>query len=210
MPLAAHAHQALLVFIKNPRAGYVKTRIAQELGDEKALRIYQLLLTSTRQTTEGLPFRKFLFYSDFVDETDEWNSPNYEKKVQHGPTLGDRMNDAFQKVLAEKGVTRAIIVGSDCPELSGSLLIKAFIALETHDFVIGPARDGGYYLLGMKQVEGKIFRNKTWSTASVLRDTLDDLGRLNKSFYLLPVLSDVDTVADLPAEMLDQITRDQG
>lgn len=207
MSVAVYAHQALLIFIKNPRAGHVKTRIAQELGDEKALQIYRHLLSITRRNTEGLPFRKFLFYSDFVDETDEWNPQDYEKKQQHGPTLGERMDDAFRQVFAEKGVTRAIIIGSDCPDLSGDLIENAFEALKIHDIVLGPARDGGYYLLGMKRLEAVIFQNKTWSTATVLRDTLDDLRRLQKSFFLLPVLSDVDTVTDLPAEMLDQIAR---
>jgi hypothetical protein len=206
MSAQPHQHQALLIFAKNPRLGHVKTRLARELGDEQALEIYHHLLRITRRAAEKVPFQKFLFYSDFVEEYDDWNGETFNKRVQDGATLGERMCNAFQRVFAEAGVSRAVIVGSDCPDLSADLLTKAFLALETHDFVLGPARDGGYYLLGMKQWEESVFQNKRWSTPTVLADTLADLRRLGRSFYLLPVLSDVDQAVDLPAEVLDQIT----
>lgn len=209
MTVRTHHHQALLIFVKNPRLGRVKTRLAREIGDEQALEIYHLLLRHTRRAAEKLPFRKFLFYSDFVEENDEWSGEIFHKQAQNGAGLGERMCNAFQRVFAEAGITRAVIIGSDCPDVSPELLTKAFLALETHDFVLGPARDGGYYLLGMRQLEEMIFQNKRWSTATVLADTLTDLRGLGKSFYLLPMLSDVDTAADLPAEMLHQITGHQ-
>lgn len=201
--------EALLIFVKNPRLGRVKTRIACELGDEQALEIYRYLLRRTREATENLPCQKFLFYSDFVEANDDWSDSAFAKRVQAGADLGERMADAFRRVFADAGVSRAVIIGSDCPDLTADLLTQAFSALETHDFVVGPARDGGYYLLGMKQLEERVFHNKRWSTPTVLADTLDDLRRLGKSFHLLPVLSDVDTVADLPAEVLDQIAGHQ-
>lgn len=202
--------EALLIFVKNPRLGRVKTRLARELGDdEQALAIYRYLLRLTREATENLPCRKVLFYSDFVEERDEWSAQIFAKRTQCGADLGERMADAFRQTLHRDGIERAVIIGSDCPDLSPELLTNAFVALETHDFVLGPARDGGYYLLGMKWLEEKIFQNKRWSTATVLAETLDDLRRLGNSVHLLPVLSDVDTAADLPAEVLDQITRHQ-
>ncbi|MBC7892133.1 MAG: glycosyltransferase, partial [Sphingobacteriaceae bacterium] len=103
----------------------------------------------------------------------------------------------------------AVIIGTDCPDLSADLLTNAFSALETHEFVLGPALDGGYYLLGMRVLEESLFQNKTWSTDSVLRDTLEDIRALGKTVHLLPTLSDVDTPADLPAELLNQLTGHQ-
>lgn len=205
MSAQPHHHQALLIFAKNPRLGHVKTRLARDLGEEQALHIYRHLLRLTRRAAEKVPFRKFLFYSDFVEENDDWNPETFDKRAQDGATLGERLRDAFQRVFAEESIRRAVVVGTDCPDLSPDLITKAFLALETHDFVLGPARDGGYYLLGMKALEEKIFQNKRWSTATVLSDTLADLRGLGKSFYLLPMLADVDTVRDLPAQMLDQI-----
>jgi hypothetical protein len=115
------------------------------------------------------------------------------------------MQAAFELIFRDGTVERAVIIGSDCPDLTGDLILKAFIALETHEFVIGPARDGGYYLLGMRQPTPALFAGKRWSTDSVLAETLETIRQLGGRGYLLPVLSDVDEVADLPAEFLDQI-----
>jgi len=205
MPLNS-PHQALLIFAKNPCLGHVKTRLARELGDETALAVYRHLLRLTREATYFLPCRIALFYSDFVDKTDDWDEQRFEKRVQSGSDLGERMSNAFREIFADGSVSQAVIIGTDCPDLSPALLAKAFFALETHDFVLGPALDGGYYLLGMKALEESVFQKKTWSTDTVLRDTRDDLQALGKSFFLLPTLRDVDTPADLPAELLGQIT----
>ncbi len=206
MPPPQSLHQALLIFAKNPRLGHVKTRLARELGDEAALTIYRHLLALTRDATQFLPVRKIVCYSDFVDETDEWDQQRFEKRVQQGSDLGERMSNAFREVFADETINQAVIIGTDCPDLRSDLLTNAFTALETHDFVLGPALDGGYYLLGMKTLEESVFRNKTWSTDTVLRATLENIRALGKSFFLLPTLRDVDTPADLPAELLDQIT----
>jgi rSAM/selenodomain-associated transferase 1 len=205
-----HQHQALLIFVKNPRHSRAKPQIARELGEEKALEIHQCLLDGTRRATEKLPFQKFLLYADFVEETDAWNGKFFNKQVQHGADPGERMATAFRQVLAQPEITRAVLIGCDCPELSGQLITKAFLALETHDFVVGPTPAGGYYLLGMKQVQEEIFEKKHWGLTSVLPDTLTDLRRLKQSFYLLPTLRAVETAADLPAEVLDQITGYKG
>jgi len=209
MSALPHSHQALLIFAKNSRLGHVKTRLARELGDEQALHIHRYLLRLTRRAVEKVPFRKILFYSNFVEENDDWNPVIFDKRGQVGADSGDRLCNAFRRVFAEEGIRRAVLIGTDCPDLSPELITKAFLALETHDFVFGPARDGGYYLLGMKELEEKIFQDKRWGTPSVLPDTLADLRGLGKTFYLLPVLSGVSSSEDLPAEMLGQITGNQ-
>jgi rSAM/selenodomain-associated transferase 1 len=197
--------QALLVFVKNPVLGRVKTRLAAQIGDEAALAVYRKLLDATHRATVDLPVRKYLFYADAIDTDDPWEAHRYYKLVQRGADLGARMRAAFELILGEPGIERAVLIGSDCPELDAGLIMKAFVALETHEYVIGPAKDGGYYLVGMRRMTPELFQNKRWSTDTVLADSLDDLRGTGHRVYLLPERCDVDQVEDLPADFLDQI-----
>lgn len=113
-----------------------------------------------------------------------------------GADLGERMSNAFEIVLGNDS-GKAVIIGSDCPEMSTEVLEEAFRALDASDVVLGPATDGGYYLLGMRRFVPELFRDKQWSTPSVLTDTLSDAQRLGLSVRLLPALSDLDDEADL-------------
>ena len=188
---------ALIIFIKNPQLGKVKTRVAQTVGDEKALEIYLKLLKITHQNTKILRGVKcHLYYSDFINNSDEWSEKNYEKHVQNGTDLGARMAEAFSEIL--KHHEKVCIMGSDCPTLSPDILQKAFQDLETTDFVLGPSTDGGYYLLGMNRgIDFKIiFSNMVWSTDSVLSETLKRIATMRKSVALLPELTDVDEAKD--------------
>lgn len=196
--------KALIIFIKNAKAGKVKTRLAKDIGDKNALTVYKHLLTHTRQISCLVKANRFLFYADAVPLQDEWPETHFQKLEQQGNDLGLRMLHAFQTSFAEKN-KRVIIIGSDCMELSPDLIEKAFFELKNHDFVIGPAKDGGYYLLGMKYPEEKIFQNKAWSTESVFNDTMADIEDLSKSVFALPLLSDVDTLADLNQELKNLI-----
>ncbi|MBK9339049.1 MAG: TIGR04282 family arsenosugar biosynthesis glycosyltransferase [Lewinellaceae bacterium] len=185
----------LLIFIRNPRLGKVKTRLAQTLGDAEALRIYLTLLEKTRQAALGSAAQRWLFYSDAVASGDGWPESDFEKLVQHGGDLGARMADAFRRAFAA-GAARVLIIGSDCPELTGALLDDAFAHLHHDDFVLGPTPDGGYYLLGMRAFEPSVFEEIAWSTDSVRTATLEKIRVLGKTCTLLPELSDVDTEAD--------------
>ena len=189
--------QGIIIFVKNPILGKVKTRLAKTVGDNKALAIYHQLLQLTHDAVICLPFRKFVFYSDFVDNQDIWENNSFQKDIQQGKDLGERMRNAFDLVLNEPLIERAVIIGSDCPQISPQFITKAFVALETHEVVIGPAQDGGYYLLGMKQLEIPIFQNKPWSTSQLFIETIEELQKLKKSVYLLPSLSDLDEAKDL-------------
>ena len=188
-------NSALIIFVRNPVKGQVKTRIGLAKGDEFALGIYTNLLQHTQAITMDLSVDVFIFYADFINENDLWNGPPYYKQLQQGSNLGYRMMDAFARVF-DKGYSNAIIIGSDCYELSSQVIIQAFDKLQTHDTVIGPSKDGGYYLLGMQQLHPSLFINKTWSSETVGSDTIADIKLLQLNFYTLPVLSDVDTAAD--------------
>jgi uncharacterized protein len=187
----------LLIFVKNPVLGKVKTRLAATVGEEQALAVYRLLLARTRTVTKDLPCAKAVFYADFIPEHDEWEEGLYQKQVQQGLDLGERMEQAFAWAFAA-GYTSACIIGSDCYQLTEQVLQQGFEALARHEVVVGPSTDGGYYLLGMKHLYPDLFRGKKWSTHRVLTDTLQDAARLEVSIHLLPLLTDVDEEKDLP------------
>lgn len=184
----------LLIFIKNPEKGKAKTRLAQGVGEERALQIYQALLGHTRKVAQGVKAKRLLFYSSFIDEQDEWTADDFEKRLQEGDDLGERMQLAFAEGFRKGGPV--VIIGSDCAQLTSELVEEAIDHLQRHDFVIGPAEDGGYYLLGMRTFMPAVFEGINWSTAEVFSTTLQRLGAHNWSYELLPVLSDIDFEED--------------
>lgn len=186
--------KSIVIFIKNPELGKVKTRLAKSLGDKKALTVYKQLLNYTRKLCAEFPASRLLFYSNFIDENDDWPKDVFQKHKQEGSDLGERMLHAFQFALSKHSKT--IIIGSDCAELTTAHLETAFNELEHHDFVIGPAKDGGYYLLGMKTAEERLFRDKIWSTENVFEQTIQDIKMLDKSYFTLPNLRDTDYLED--------------
>lgn len=185
---------ALIIFVKNPQLGKVKTRLAATMGDEMALRIYTALLERIRQVTEPMPVAKYLFYSDFIEESDAWQSTHFTKKKQRNGDLGERMAHAFGEVLRQH--QRAVIVGSDVPGITAAIINEAFEKLASHDFAIGGTDDGGYYLLGMNAFKPAVFEGIEWSTESVFSQTMEVIGRLGKSCHQLPVLADIDYEED--------------
>jgi len=184
----------LIIFIKNPQLGKVKTRLAVSIGSDAALAVYHKLCQHTRQTVLGVEVERQLYYSDFIDRHDAWKEGQFVKHQQVGSDLGARMNQAFQDSL--KQGNRAVIIGSDCPQLTADLLRDAFQALVEHPFVLGPAQDGGYYLLGMREPCPGLFHNMEWSTEKVTEMTLQRIHEQKKSCFLLPILSDIDTIED--------------
>ena len=192
--------ELLIIFYRNPELGKVKTRLAASIGDEKALAIYLNLSAHTRDVTENLTMDKALYYSDFTDREDNWSLTHFKKEIQTGRDLGERMRNAFAAGF-EQGYQKIVIIGTDCFELTPEIIKQSFERLDHHDTVIGPALDGGYYLLGMKKLIPEVFRNKTWSTESVCTETMKDFERLNLGYSLSPPLRDVDEVKDLPEEL---------
>ena len=192
----------LLVFARVPALGRVKSRLAAGVGQPAALAVYRELLAVTNAAIveAGVPATVWLADTastePTADETREWAT--HTVCCQPEGDLGTRMTTAFAAAFAA-GAGRVAIIGTDCPGLRASHLTQAFAALETADVVLGPATDGGYYLLGLRQPQPTPFANKTWSTDSVLADTLADAYRLGLRVALLPELRDVDNAEDLAA-----------
>lgn len=189
-------NRLLIIFAKNPRLGAVKTRLQETLGAENALRIYRELLDHTRHITLDIPMDKVIFYTEKPCKEELWDC-SYLVQVQKGKDLGIRMENAFKWGFSQ-GYRDICIIGSDCFELNSTVLITAFEHLKSHEVVIGPSLDGGYYLLGMKELHSPLFRNKSWSSAQVMKETIKDLRQRKISFRKLKVLRDVDRAQDLP------------
>lgn len=187
----------LIIFYRNPELGKVKTRLAASIGDAKAFAIYLLLSEHTRSVTEKLPVDKALYYSDYVDTEDNWSKSRYQKFSQTGDALGEKMENAF-KAGFSSGYKSICIIGTDCLDLTPRILKEAFRKLLTHEVVIGPALDGGYYLLGMNHLHQLLFKNKNWGENNVLSQTLNDVRMLGLSFLQLETLGDIDREEDLP------------
>ncbi|WP_075340386.1 TIGR04282 family arsenosugar biosynthesis glycosyltransferase [Tenacibaculum agarivorans] len=184
----------LMIFTRNPELGKVKTRLAKSLGNEKALEIYKFLLNRTKEITQQVSSDKAVFYSVKIRDNDIWDASIFLKFQQEGDDLGERMQNAFQKAFSN-GYNKVAIIGSDLFDLTPNHITKAFEELDRNDIVLGPAEDGGYYLLASKKVHPKIFSNKEWGTSSVRKETLNDLEK--ESVHLLPMLNDVDVVEDI-------------
>ena len=184
----------LLVFTRNPELGKVKTRLAKTVGDKRALEIYTFLLERTRDIAAKVTADKAVYYSVKIRENDIWDATIFQKHLQVGEDLGIRMLHAFKNGF-ETGYEKVLIIGSDLYDLTSETIENAFKALENNEVVIGPAEDGGYYLLGMNSLEEKVFKNKDWGTETVRKDTLEDLK--DKKVFLLGELNDVDVFEDI-------------
>ena len=190
---------ALIIFYRNAELGKVKTRLAATLGDKRALDIYLKLSKHTLKIAEKINAKKIVYYSQSVEQNGLWPE-NFLKEVQLGNDLGERMLNAFRKCF-EVGYKRVCIIGTDCYELDENVITQAFDALKENDAVIGPAKDGGYYLLGMNQFLRELFQNKVWSTSSVAQDTIQNFKRLKLKYHILPILNDIDREEDLPPSL---------
>ncbi|QJD78043.1 TIGR04282 family arsenosugar biosynthesis glycosyltransferase [Spirosoma rhododendri] len=184
----------LIIFVKNPIAGQVKTRIARIVGDEKAVAVYRELLRHTQAITQPLSDRRVVYYGDFINPDDGWNG--YDKQLQRSPAdLGERMQDAFAREFSA-GAERVVIIGSDCLAITTEHLRLAFDALEQADIVIGPATDGGYYLLGMKQPQPFLFADMPWSQPELFQLTELAILQNGLTVELLETLTDIDEWTD--------------
>lgn len=183
----------LLVFCKNPQKGKVKTRLAKSIGDDKALLIYEKLLEKTAVVLSQLNCDIALYYSENIPEQDCFKHLKATKKRQVGDDLGKRMANAFQAGLSTH--QKVVIIGTDLWTLESQDIEKAFAALNQNTAVLGPAQDGGYYLLGLRHFIPRLFENKAWGTGEVLEKTKNDLQ--GEKVYLLDEKNDIDTHEDL-------------
>ena len=171
------------------------------IGIDKALDVYQELIHHTHKITKKLEVDKSVYYSEYVEIEDIWDNGDFKLTSQKGFTLGEKMSNAFDE--AFDSYNKVIIIGSDCYDLSSKHIKLAFEMLEENDVVVGPAKDGGYYLLGMSEFFPQLFQDKEYSTDTVLKELLEEAEELELSVYKLPVLNDIDTLEDLKETNID-------
>ena len=187
---------ALIIFVRHPELGKVKTRLAATIGNENALKVYKLLLQHTYDLIKYLPLPVYVYYTSEIIADDLWYGNNIIKKQQKGNDLGEKMSNAFKEVFSN-GHKKVVIIGSDCYELTTEIINESINALYNNETVIGPAKDGGYYLLGMKAPFKNVFENIEWSTATVFKKTMEMFSENNISVSVLIELNDVDTEDDI-------------
>jgi rSAM/selenodomain-associated transferase 1 len=187
--------KGLIIFIKNPVLGKVKTRLANTIGDERALKIYRHLLNHTRKVSEKVDAFRFLFYSDTIIPDDEWSNDLFQKHQQDGIGLGSKIQNAFNVAFLQSQYN--VIIGSDCLDIGPEIITESYKHLEAYDLVIGPAMDGGYYLIGMKSYYASLFEDIEWSSEKVLSQTIEKAKSLKLNVKLMTELSDIDNEDDL-------------
>ena len=180
-----------IVFLRAPIPGTVKTRIAATLGEEKTLAIYNELTSITIRLVSSLGMPVYLFYEGGLpSETD----PAFHYMEQGEGDLGEKMESAIKTILQKHN--RAVIIGSDCPELTKKDIDEACQYLDKYDFVLGPAEDGGFYLMACKKLIPSLFDNIPWSTSLVIDQIKERIKGSQKSCYLLRTLPDIDIEED--------------
>jgi rSAM/selenodomain-associated transferase 1 len=205
MPISDH----LILFARYPEPGTAKTRLIPALGAEGAAALYREMTEHTLNQVQqwvDLPSEGQMKSANSQVEVrftggtqammQDWLGPNWTYVAQGTGDLGDRLMRSLQAA-CEIGATRIVIIGTDCPELDADLLHQAFALLTQHDLVLGPALDGGYYLIGVRQFWPELFQHIAWSTAAVLQQTLAIGQQLGLQIALLPQRSDVDYPDDL-------------
>jgi rSAM/selenodomain-associated transferase 1 len=198
MPSKRSKSESLLtIFYRNPELGKVKPRLAAEIGEAKAFSIHLLLCEHTIGITEKLAIPKAIYYSDYVDQNDNWANTKFQKHIQTGFDIGEKMANAF-RLGFESGHKSICIIGTDCFDLTSGIINEAFRRLLTHDVVIGPANDDCYYLLGMNYFYPDLFKDKDWSTKRIFADTLHTIKLLGLSCWELEPLNYIFEEKDLP------------
>jgi rSAM/selenodomain-associated transferase 1 len=187
---------SLIIIAKYPEKENVMTRLKDKMTDEERLRLYESLLQQTVHKLKSIPG---------VDTCIAFAPPDSEEYFLNfgvhliplpAGDLGIRMFHAFKEVFI-KGYARAALVGVDIPDLSGSIITRAFKLLSVNDLVFGPANDGGYYMVGMSSLVKEVFEDVPWSTEETLQSSLDKAGHYGYSVGFTETLSDIDTVKDL-------------
>lgn len=187
------------ILCRFPEPGKVKTRLAHGIGDKRAAQCYRRIVETMMQNTtaKASEYERVLFYSpqQRKDAFSQW-FPGERLLPQRGGDIGIVMENAMKDLL-DMGATKALITGSDIPLLGRKIIGQAFAELDQGDIVIGPAVDGGYYLIGMKTLYAGIFQDMTWGSAQVFAKTIAAIEISGLTWKPVAMLSDVDTAEDL-------------
>ena len=186
----------LLIFAKSPILGKVKNRLSKNIGFKSSLQIYKRLLEHTASVAYKSRIKTVLFQNELNPELKATFKDVADYRIQEGKNLGEKMETAFRWAFSQKH-KNVILIGSDLWSLDKDTLIEAKKALENNDVVIGPCYDGGYYLIGMKNINNKIFKNISWSKKQVFKQTLSKV--LENSVYYLEIKNDIDNKESLKA-----------
>ncbi len=181
------------IFAKPPCPGLVKTRLIPDIGADKAARVYRYCLEYTLETVRESGLEFCLYLSEVSDDELLQDEEYY---LQKGTDLGTRMFNAIKDMLT-MSTDGAIIIGSDCLDISRKHLLQAARALADHELVLLPAFDGGYALIACTNIDPELFRNVNWSSDRVLKQTLANAERLDYRVSLLETVRDIDTLQDL-------------
>lgn len=195
-PHGPPAAEQLIVFVRAPRPGQVKTRLARALGPTAACAAYRALVESLLRRLAGLPNVVLRFTPDDARaEIAAWLAPGWRAAAQGAGDLGARLQTAFAAAF-DAGARRVVVIGSDCPDVTEADVRQAWRALREHDVVVGPAHDGGYWLIGLRAPRPELFAGVAWSTSRVLEQTLALARARGLRVHRLRALRDVDTAGD--------------
>jgi rSAM/selenodomain-associated transferase 1 len=200
----------LLIFVKYPEPGKVKTRLAKDIGSENAALLYRKMAENTvYNLSKSSDYRKIIFFDPPERRSDvkRWLKINGLSFIaQEGNSLGERMSNAFSHAFS-LGALKAVIVGTDCPQIRRETILKAFEKLDTSEAVIGPTYDGGYYLLGFSRFIPQVFHDIDWSTNLVFDQTMQKLQHNSITSECLEMLRDVDTFEDLSDDQFQELRK---
>ena len=192
--------QIILLFIKAPIMGQVKSRLAADVGEEIALGLYKnFILDMINTLKESGHFFRICYHPPEEEKAvSAWLGPYYPYMPQLGNDLGGKMEGAFNRIFSE-GFASGVLIGSDVPDMPSTMVQEAFESLKNNDVVIGPAADGGYYLVGFNQDSflPRVFDGIPWSTHTVYQETMRILQAASLRVHHLPLWRDVDAVGDL-------------
>ncbi|MBA4417824.1 MAG: hypothetical protein C0392_07930 [Syntrophus sp. (in: bacteria)] len=194
--------ECIILFVKYPERGKVKTRLAESVGTEHALALYRLFVKDIMATLQEGDYELIIAFSPphSLESFQGWLGKDHHYIPQKGDDLGERMKNAFKDAFA-LGLQHVLLIGSDSPDLSGDIIMTAFESLKSNDAVIGPTYDGGYYLIGFRYDTflPRVFEGIPWSTARVFQDSMDIFESGKYLIRVLPEWRDIDTLDDLKA-----------
>lgn len=186
----------LVVFVKAPRPGFVKTRLAATLGGDAACAVYRHLVDGLLGQLAGLETLELRFMPDDAEaEVRHWLRRAWTLAPQGPGDLGARLHRAFESARAT-GAERVVVIGSDCPDVTAADIEAAWEALQSHEVVLGPARDGGYWLVGLNEPQASVFEGIAWSTDTVFAQTIARCRNAGLRVRVLRQLEDIDTEDD--------------
>ena len=194
--------RCLVMFVRFPGQGQVKSRLAKDLGEEAATNLYRCFVEDLleRFSKEAYRLRIAFYPAEKEREMREMLGDEFSYIPQTGEDLGERMKLSFLRCFSE-GLRAVVLIGSDVPDLPARIVDEAFLALDEYEAVIGPSVDGGYYLLGFKQdtFNGDVFMGLPWGAETVFQETMKILRRAGAPVHVLPVWWDIDKPEDIAA-----------